>query len=143
MLQRLQKSHTVVPANAMGDGHSKEIKSYSYLQEIPRLIRGRKIYNHVDNTHPPFTHTLDSIPGQKSSILPFPPYFKINYSTIFPSKPNSSSPFFPFGFPNRIPYEFIFSPTRASIPLFDHTSICTGIQVIMSLNMKFSPASFC
>jgi hypothetical protein len=83
-------SYPVIPANAMGQSHSIEAKCYSYFQEIPHIIRGRKFYYHVDDSHPSFPQTLVSIPKQTNNILSFPLYFKINYNTIFPSKPNSS-----------------------------------------------------
>jgi hypothetical protein len=68
-------SHPVVLANAMGQSHSKETKSYSHLQEIPHIIRSRKVYYHVDNTHLLFPHThthtrLYSKTNEQHSFLP-------------------------------------------------------------------------
>ena len=39
-------SHPVVSADSTGQRHSTEVWNYSYFQEIPRIIRNKKVNCH-------------------------------------------------------------------------------------------------
>lgn len=134
---------------------TKALRYFIHLFQLPKwkvilkkLTDSFKISSNLSRRKAQHVHNRTarvSVPSKIKSLSFLPPYFKIKYNTIFPSKPNSTkwSLSFRFSEQNSSSFPQVSSSFIYLFLFHDTNNTQTEIQVIMPLNMKFFPSSFC